>query len=206
MCFIKKVHWHNFGWKEIVSNKFGNLKEKKQNKQANIYILPVLIYQTLYTIVPWSKCIASVKQCLILQYLYYKKKKYVPDIFILHLLSFLMCEKQHLPTLLKSSHMEIIPYQLSCGAKAALPWCHSQSPMSPSYGTNETCENTDVHSARKCLINQKYHFRYVWLYVFRHLFMTDLPAANTSNAHIFKSVCMITKKFFSKMYFSQVSA
>lgn len=74
MCFIKKVHWHNFGWKEIVSNKFGNLKEKKQNKQANIYILPVLIYQTLYTIVPWSKCIASVKQCLILQYLYYIKK------------------------------------------------------------------------------------------------------------------------------------
>lgn len=112
-----------------------------------------------------------------------------------------MCEKQHLPTLLKSSQMEIIPYQLSCGAKAALPWCHSQSPMSPSYGTNETCENTDVHSARKCLINQKYYFRYVWLHVFRHLLMTDLQVANTSNTYIFKSVCMITKNIFLKCIF-----
>lgn len=122
--------------------------------------------------------------CLILQYLCYIKKLRPWHIHTAPPIVFDVWKTASANTTEDKSHgNNSIPAFLWC--QAALPWSHSQSPMSPSYGTNETCENTDVRSARKCLINQKHNFRYVWLNVFRHLLMTDLQVANTSNRHTF---------------------
>jgi len=100
--------------------------------------------------------------CLILQYLSYIKKWRQWHIHTAPPIAFDVWKTASANTTEVKSHgNNSIPAFLWC--QAALPWCHSKSPMSPSYGTNETCENTDVLSARRGLINQKQNFRYVWL-------------------------------------------